>query len=220
MAFGALFLLSVQIPSVFGIIAFESGADWQWFTEAKLANYRTVVGDCVVWLVVGTLLGVLFPGDGGSRARPAGVPWLASAVGAVVFPASLWGVMHGAFACLPVTDPNAPVGRSLFFDGVFYGVFFLTGACLPYLHRRIRRSRGTREVLRTAGLFALLWLPVQNFMVVFGWQVSGAVFFSMLSMVPVILVVWLADQLDRRPAASARQCTGTEVPNHPAHPCS
>ncbi len=198
LVFGALFLLSVQIPSVFGIIAFEAGADWQWLTEAKLANYRTVVGDCVVWLVVGALMGALFSGDREGSERAPGIPWVACGVGAVVFPTGLWAVMHGSFAVLPISDPNAPVGRSLYFDLVFYGVFFLTGAVLPYLHRRFRRGRGVREVLRTAGLFALLWLPVQNFMVVFGWQVGGAVIFSLLSTVPVVLVVWLADRIDTR----------------------
>lgn len=116
-------------------------------------------------------------------------------VGAVAFPVSLWAIVHGAFALPPVTDPNAPVDRTLWFDLVFYGAFFLTGLCLPLLHAVAGRTAGWREVLRSAGLFALLWLPVQNFMVVFGWEVGGALFFSTLSMGPVLLVLWLSDRL-------------------------
>lgn len=195
MAFGAFFLLAVQIPSVFGIIAFEPGRDWEWFTEAKLANYVTLAGDTVVFVVVGVLIGTLFPGRGASRTRGARPSWGAMATGAVVFPLSLWAIVHAAFACLPMQDPNAPVGRSLWFDLVFYGVFFLTGLCLPLLHAVVGRGSGARGVLRSAGLFAMLWLPVQNFMVVFGWEVGGALFFSALSMGPVLLVLWLADRM-------------------------
>ncbi len=198
LAFGVLFLLSVQIPSVFGIIAFEPGADWQLFTEAKVGNHVTLLGDSVVWLAIGSLMGLLFGGTDGQAPRPSTRAWLASAAGAVVFPLGLWGVMHLGFGCLPVDDPNAPVNRSLWFDLVFYGVFFMTGACLPWLHAVARRSgasAGLRSVLRSTGLFALVWLPVQNFMVVFGWEVGGALFFSTLSMVPVFVVLWLAERL-------------------------
>jgi hypothetical protein len=198
LAFGALFLLSVQIPSVFGIIAFEPGADWQLFTDAKVANHVTLLGDTLVWSAVGALIGLLFGGNGGRGPRPSARLWWATAAGAVVFPLGLWAVMHLAFGCLPVSDPNAPVGRSLWFDLVFYGVFFMTGACLPWLHAVARRSSGAaglRSALRTTGLFALVWLPVQNFMVVFGWEMGGALVFSSLSMIPVFAVVWLAEGL-------------------------
>ena len=198
MAFGALFLLSVQIPSVFGIIAFEPGADWQWFTDAKLANYVTLLGDSVVFLLIGSLMGLLFGKTDGRAPQPARKLGYATAAGAVVFPLGMWAVMHGAFAVMPLADPNAPVGRSLWFDLVFYGVFFMTGGCLPWLHAVAQRSSdavGLRAVLRTTGLFALLWLPVQNFMVVFGWEVSGALFFSALSMLPVFAVLWLSERL-------------------------
>jgi hypothetical protein len=195
LVFGCFFLLAVQIPSVFGIIAFEPGADWMWFTEAKLANYITLAGDTLVFLLIGALIGALFPTGHAAPVRRGRIPWLAMVVGAVVFPASLWAIVHAAFAWLPVLDPNAPVDRSLWFDLVFYGAFFLTGLCLPLLHAVAGRAAGWREVLRSAGLFALLWLPVQNFMVVFGWEVGGALFFSTLSMGPVLLVLWLSDRL-------------------------
>jgi hypothetical protein len=198
MAFGALFLLSVQIPSVFGVIAFEPGADWRWLTDAKLANYVTLLGDSIVFLVIGSLMGLLFGAAAGQAPRSTRGLGYATAAGAVVFPLGLWAVIHAAFAVLPLADPNAPVGRSLWFDLVFYGVFFMTGACLPWLHAVAQRSTaavGLRAVLRTTGLFALLWLPVQNFMVVFGWEVSGALYFSALSMLPVFAVLWLSERL-------------------------
>ena len=196
--FGLFFLLSVQIPSVFGIVAFEEGADWQWFTPAKVANYATLFGDTLVFLVVGTLMGLLF-GVRGESQRPwprAVAP--AMVAGAVLFPVGLWAVVNLAFAVAPLDAPNAPVGRSLWFDLVFFGVFFFTGACLPLFHAVLRRpggGRGLGAAFRSTGLFALLWLPVQNFMVVFGWEVGGALFFSTLSMVPVFAVIWLADRL-------------------------
>lgn len=196
--FGAFFLLSVQIPSVFGIVAFEQGHDWELFTPAKVANYATLFGDTLVFLVVGTLLGWLFGARRTARPRwPEGLG-PATTMGLVVFPAALWGIVNLAFTVVPLDDPNAPVGRSLWFDLIFFGVFLLTGACLPLFHALVRRTgtpRGLRGVLQSTGLFGLLWLPVQNFMVVFGWEVGGALFFSALSMVPVFAVVWLADRL-------------------------
>jgi hypothetical protein len=199
LAFGAFFLASVQIPSVFGIVAFEPGHDWEWFTAGKIANYATLAGDTMVFLVVGTLLGLLFPSRVASHLGWTRSLALAMVAGLVVFPIALWGIMHLAFGLLPLDDPNAPVGRSLWFNLVFYGVFFLTGACLPILHVVARKGRGLRSVGRSVGLFGLLWLPVQNFMVVFGWEVGGALFFSTLSMVPVALVVWVTDRIVAEP---------------------
>jgi len=198
--FGSFFLLAVQVPSVFGIIAFEPGHDWEWFTPAKVANYSTLLGDTLVFLAVGTALGLLFP----SRSEaPTGLSKeLAPAMiaGAVAFPLGLFGIMHLVFPVLPLADPNTPVGRSLWFDLVFYGVFFLTGLCLPWLHGVLRRIDGAaplRRVLRSTAVFGLLWLPVQNFMVVFGWEPGGALIFSALSMVPVFLVFALSERLAR-----------------------
>jgi len=195
LAFGAFFLASVQIPSVFGIVAFEPGHDWEWFTAGKIANYATLAGDTVVFLVVGALLGLLFPSRVAGRLGWTRSMTVAVVIGLVVFPLALWGIMHLAFGLLPLDDPNAPVGRSLWFNLVFYGVFLLTGACLPILHVVARKTRGLGSVCRSTALFGLLWLPVQNFMVVFGWEVGGALFFSAMSMLPVALVLGLADRL-------------------------
>ncbi len=201
--FGAFFLASVQIPSVFGIVAFETGHDWELFTPSKVANYATLFGDTLVFLLVGTLMGLLFPGRGAGRLPRKGRLGAAMVVGLVGFPVAMWGIMQLAFGVLPIEDPNAPVGRSLWFDLVFFGVFFLTGACLPVFHAIARRpdgTRGIRSVLRSTALFGFLWLPVQNFMVVFGWEVGGALVFSALSMIPVFLVLWVADRLVPDPA--------------------
>ena len=198
--FGSFFLLAVQVPSVFGVIAFEPGRDWEWFTPAKVANYSTLLGDTLVFLAVGTALGLLFPSR---REAPPGLSrGLVSAMitGAVAFPLGLFGIVHLAFLALPLDDPNAPVGRSLWFDLIFYGAFFMTGLCFPWLHGVLRRIDGAaplRRVLRSTALFGLLWLPVQNFMVVFGWEVGGALVFSTLSMAPVFLVFALSERLAR-----------------------
>jgi len=191
--FGALFLLSVQIPSVFGLIAFEPASDWQLFTPAKLANYATLLGDSVVFLAVGALLGALFPPRSEAPRLRLATLLPAMTAGLALFPLAMWGIMHLGFHVVALEDPNAPVGRSLWFDLVFYGAFFLTGLCLPLLHALLRTGEGLGAALRSAGLFALLWLPVQNFMVVFGWEAWGALFFSALSMVPVLLVFFVAE---------------------------
>ena len=196
--FGGFFLLAVQIPSVFGIVAFEPGHDWELFTPAKIANYATLFGDTIVFLLVGTLLGQLFQGrDAPPAPRPRGLALTTIACGAA-FPLAMWATMHLGFALVSMDDPHAPIDRGLWFDLVFYGAFALTGLCLPWLHavlRPLHGGRGLRSALRTSLVCSLLWLPVQNFMVVFGWEPWGALFFSALSMLPILAVVALADLL-------------------------
>ncbi len=212
-AFAALFLLAVQVPSVFGIVAFEPGHEWELFTPAKVANHVTLLGDTIVYLAVGALLGLLFPLAAAAQPRlPRGLA-RASLAGAAAFPLLMWACMHLAFGLAPLDDPNAPTGHGLWFDLLFYGAFSLTGVGLPLLHALLDPGAGRsglRGALRSTGLFALLWLPVQNFMVVFGWEVGGALYFSAVSMVPVFLVLLVGELLI--PASRGADAPGAPQP--------
>ena len=49
-------------------------------------------------------------------------------------------------------------------------------------------------------LFSLWWLPFQNFMVVFGWDLWGSLALSLLSLPPIALALLIADLLLERTA--------------------
>ncbi|MFH1468277.1 MAG: hypothetical protein ABIO70_28070 [Pseudomonadota bacterium] len=191
--FMAFFLLAVQIPTVFGVIAFDPFA-WVLFNPAKINDYWTLAIDVVAFGAAGALMGALFPSPTARPLPPA--PRLAMAAGALVFPLALWAFEHAITARLPL-PPLVPAGVDpRWFDIALFGPFSLTGLALPWLLAATRRGP-----LYATGVFALCWLPVQNFMVAFGWDWRGGLAFSLVSLLPIYLVLLLARALGIRPAS-------------------
>jgi len=193
--FAVFFILAVQIPSTIGIIAYETNSQWQFFTETKIANYITIFGDIVTFLIIGIFLGKLFPAKEKNTSKAYKIGF-ASYFGAVVFPLLLFVVMKIFYSVIHVNDVHAPFQDLLWFNLVFYGIFFMTGFCLPILHGIIKQNKpGNRiqKILYTTFIFCLLWLPIQNFMVVFGWGFTGGFVFSLVSIVPIFLTILISD---------------------------
>ena len=204
MAFVLFYLLAVLAPSSLGMIAFERGAEWQLFTAKKIAVYFTLGVDIVALLVAGAMMGLFFPSTKSRRLAPRRSLTAPALVGAIVFPVTLWGAGSAVLRLLGGLVDSLP--QTLWFNLTFYGVFLVTGACLPFLHLITRRSGfgRARGVLATTLVFAVLWLPTQNFMVVFGWSFLGPFVFSLVSMGPVALTVALADALMGRDTSEDR----------------
>jgi hypothetical protein len=193
--FVAFFLVAVQIPSVFGIIAFDRHA-WVWFNPEKVNNYWTLMIDVVAYVVAGVALGGLFPATAAPWfRRPRGLG-LAMALGALLYPLSLCGLENLIMSALPVPSLVPHGVDSTWFNVILFGAFFLTGLSLPFVHAVTRELGGgsrIKRVLYTAGIFALCWVPVQNFMVVFGFPFLGGFAFSLVSLLPIALIVLVSD---------------------------
>jgi len=199
--FMIFFLFSVQIPSVFGIIAFEVGADWLLFTPAKIANYVTLLSDIIIFLIVGALLGKLFSSTKESVFKKSKNLCVSVILSAILFPLLFLFSMKVMDLLLSGGNGFLPANGSLWFNLIFYGIFFMSGACLPILHNFVIQNKErdrTRNVSLTTILFLLLWMPVQNFMVVFGWNFFEGFLFSLVSIIPIVLVVLLSDVLMKK----------------------
>jgi hypothetical protein len=200
------YFLLVLVPTLLGMIAFETDAEWRWLTPKKVGTYLTLLCDCVAYLAVGAVMGWLFPSRTSRRLPPTRHLALAMSVGAIVFPLMMWATMW-------VTAFLRPLGlrSSWWFNLTFYGPFVLTGVCLPLLHLIVRQrcaGRG-RGLLATLLVFALLWLPIQNFLVAFGWSFLGPFIFSLVSLAPAALIIALTEALvgrDGSPLARQACC--------------
>jgi len=193
--FAILFLISVQIPSVFGIIAYEPNHAWQFFTDTKIANYITMFGDIITFAIIGVLLGKLFPAKV-TNANKTFKIGIASFIGAIIFPLFMFAIMRIFYSLIHVNDIYVPLQDSLWFNLIFYGIFFMTGFCLPVFHGIIKQNQSRSrigQILYTTLLFCLLWLPVQNFMVVFGWGFIGGFVFSLVSIIPIFLTILITN---------------------------
>ncbi len=115
---------------------------------------------------------------------------MAMAIGALLFPMTLCALENQAFSLIPLPPLVPEGGTAAWFNLVLFGAFFLTGLSLPVLHAVTRGS-----ALRTSGIFALCWFPVQNFMVVFGWDPLGGLGLSLISLIPIWLVAWVSDRV-------------------------
>jgi hypothetical protein len=205
-SFGAAFMLCIQAPATLGLIGFEEPA-WNILTQTCVESYVTVFDDILVFLIVGALLGVAFPTTATQllvKPRRLGLAMLLSGI---VFPVVLWAVENGAFWLFAVNDSHAPTRTTWWFNLVFYGVFTVSGASLAVvrsLTRQLQQPGWQRHWLGTTGWYCLVWLPVQNFMVAFGWPFWGGLCFSLVSIIPVALTVWLADTTIKAEATEAK----------------
>jgi hypothetical protein len=196
--FMAFFLFSVQIPSVFGLIAFEVGADWLLFTPAKIANYVTLMSDIIIFVLVGVLLGKLFSSKTATAFKKSKNFCISVVLSAILFPILFLLSMKIIDFILSGGIGFLPANGSLWFNLMFYGIFAMTGACLPILHNIIiqnkKRDR-TKNILLTTIIFLFIWMPVQNFMFIFGWNFFEGFVFSLVSIIPIIIVIVVSDLL-------------------------
>ena len=195
--FALFFLVSIQVPSVFGVIAFEKGGEWLFFTEAKIAIYITLIADIIIFLIMGAIIGKLYTSNTNPTFKKAKNFTLAIIAGAILFPIILWASMSLAKATI-LFGLDLPVSESIWFNSIFYGIFFITGACLPILHSLITQNtklERTKRIALSTVLFLCLWMPVQNFMVVFGWSFIDGFIFSLISIIPIIIVIYITDLL-------------------------
>jgi hypothetical protein len=196
--FMIFFLISVQIPSVFGVIAFEVGKDWLFFTPAKIANYVTLLSDTIIFIIMGVIIGKLFSSTKQNTIKKSKNLCPTVILGAILFPIIFLISMMLINSLVFGGGDFLPANGSTWFNLVFYGIFFMTGASIPILHNLIlqnKKRNQTKNILLTTFIFLLLWMPVQNFMIVFGWNFLEGFVFSLVSIIPIFIIVLIADFL-------------------------
>jgi hypothetical protein len=192
-AFAALVYFSALFPNTLSLIAFDFGGSFDWINLILVESYKTIATDGLAGLICGVALALVLGVGTTPAIRLTRRTVLAMAVGAAAFPLVLLGITEvGHWAYISYV-PDVPSHAIAWFYWTFYGVFALTGALLPLFYTLTERGlSGTwwQKGLKFAGIYYVCaWLVTANFMLVWGWDVMAGLIFSIMSLLPILLVV-------------------------------
>jgi len=191
--FGTLVYFSGLLPNALSLIAFDFNGSFDLFTLTLVESYISVATDGLAGLVSGIMMALLLGVGEAPTVRFTRRVALAMVVGAVAFPLVLLTMGEVGNLIHISYMPDVPSHAVAWFYGVFHSVFVLTGGLLPLFYALTEKGLSGdwwQKGLKFASIYYVcVWLVIANFMVVWGWSVVSGLIFSIMSLVPILLVV-------------------------------
>ena len=193
--YAAVVNVTVFLGNIVNMIAFDPDGLSDLFTPYKVLQYATALADLVNFLIASLYLAALvknFPIRGTPRKIERKEIAVSMVVGAVLFPATGFGVFQLLDVLFPAVFAIPAAARAEFFMGFWIPTIPTTGICVPLFTLILLDSfkGGTvNKSMKIAGTgFLLYWLPAGIFILPFGYSIGQLAFFLVVMLPPLFIV--------------------------------
>lgn len=195
--YAVLCSLTVLIPGIFGMIAFDFEGKFNLFTPYKVEQYFIVLVDTVNLFIGGYVLAKLFKGNI-AIAKPAEIPrsgiMISSLLGAILFPLLMLAVHVLAEGFIPV-GLEIPVNAKQWYYIALNAPFILTGGILPLFYQSVIAALPGSWTRKSISFFLVFyccyWLTNIGFMINFGFSLHYIIFLLGISIPSLLLIIML-----------------------------
>ncbi len=190
----SLFVLFIVLfPGVLGMVAFDHEGLYNLFTPYKIETYIMYFIDIVNFLINGVILSILFKKDiviTEMIAPPRKKAVVSGVIGFFLFPALMF-TFHVLFEQLQLFDYSIPNGAETWYYIGLMAPLSLAGALLPLFYYYIKDmfdgSWLKKSVCFAIVFFALYWIIVMSFILIFGYSIQLVLFYLLISIPSLLL---------------------------------
>ena len=189
--------VTVLIPGVLGMIAFDFEGGYDLFTSYKIEQFFILLVDAVNLFIGGLVMTKFFKDDmvfPRSAERPQKGILISCLIGAVLFPLLMLVVHMMAEGIFPL-GLEIPVNAKLWYYKALIFPFILTGGFLPWFYQSVKDVFPGKWARKSFNFFLVFycgyWVINVGFMLNFGFSLHYVLFLLGISILSLLLITML-----------------------------